>query len=167
MNKILLTALCIPFFISCNSPAKTADKISDESNVRRVFSDDEEMNNAINKAKQTFTQFDTAFKNGHFDPGSFYLKVRFDVPSGGEHIWADSIYIQNGTYYGVLDEDAVDTDEVKAGDKVKITKENLSDWMYADDGLLVGGYTIRVLRNRMSPQEMASFDSSYFLKIKD
>ena len=34
----------------------------------------------------------------------------------------------------------------------------LTDWMYFEDGKVVGGYTIRVLRTRMNAEDGAEFD---------
>ncbi len=166
MNNILAFLLVLILITSCSTASnKNEQEYSD--NVIAVEGDDILMNSAIAKAKQTFKDFDTAYKNGHFDTSQFSIKVRFNTEIGGEHIWTYSITLQNGNYYGTVDEDAEATDKVKAGDRVKITIDNLSDWMYNDNGVLRGGYTIKVLRNRMTPSERAAFDSSYYLRIID
>jgi hypothetical protein len=38
--------------------------------------------------------------------------------------------------------------------------------MYIDKGVLVGGYTIRVLRDTMSPTDRADFDKSVPFEVK-
>jgi uncharacterized protein YegJ (DUF2314 family) len=49
---------------------------------------------------------------------------------------------------------------VKIGQKVSIEPSKISDWMFVENGKLVGGYTIRVLRDTMSAGERAEFDKS-------
>ncbi|MFT3679908.1 MAG: DUF2314 domain-containing protein [Ferruginibacter sp.] len=151
------------------SPEDDANSLIDEKddNITQISSDDEAMNNAIQKAKLTFFNFDTAYKNGHFNKENFSVKIRFDVKGGGEHIWADNITFENGAYFGILDDDASAINKIKSGDRVKITSSNLSDWLYEDNGVMRGGYTIRVLRNKMTSTEKVEFDSSFYLKIED
>jgi uncharacterized protein YegJ (DUF2314 family) len=43
------------------------------------------------------------------------------------------------------------------GDRVHVTPKELSDWMYIEDGVLKGGYTIRVLHYQSSPEEQKEF----------
>jgi uncharacterized protein YegJ (DUF2314 family) len=167
MNKILITALLlISVFNACNSKQQNADTVT-QPNIAQVNSDDEDMNDAISQARLDFNIFDTAYKNHHYNKDDFSVKVRFKTDNGGEHIWADSITYKNGSYYGILDEDAVAVDNVKAGDRVKINPENISDWLFSDHGIMRGGYTIKVIRNKMSPEKRAHFDSTYYLKIVD
>jgi uncharacterized protein YegJ (DUF2314 family) len=56
---------------------------------------------------------------------------------------------------------------VKLGDEVVLDKSEVSDWMYIDDGLLVGGYTVLELRSQMSEEERKQFDASMPFKIKE
>lgn len=167
MNRVFLAILFLGTAFSACKEKKAAPADTNNSNIAEVYSEDGEMNQAIAKAKSTFNKFDTAFKNNHYDHEGFSLKVRFRTEQGGEHIWADNITFTNGAYYGIVDEDAVAAKGVKAGDTVRITTDNLSDWMYDDNGVMRGGYTIRVLRNRFSEAERASFDSSFHLRITD
>ncbi|MFT3935108.1 MAG: DUF2314 domain-containing protein [Chitinophagaceae bacterium] len=167
MKKILFYCAVFICLFSCNNTTNKNAIEAAKGNIKVVESADLEMNAAIDKARQNFNQFDTAFKNGHFDTSQFSIKVRFLTDNGGEHIWANDLVYKDGYYYGIVDEDAEATDKVKKGDKVKITLDNLSDWMYNDKGVLRGGYTIKVLRNKMTDKERASFDSSFYLKIID
>jgi uncharacterized protein YegJ (DUF2314 family) len=48
---------------------------------------------------------------------------------------------------------------VKVGDTVQISNDNISDWMYVDGIKLRGGYTIRLLRKRMTETERKQFDA--------
>ena len=49
----------------------------------------------------------------------------------------------------------------------KINKNNISDWMYLDKKILKGGFTIKLLRKRMSSGERAQFDSTRFYELEE
>jgi len=54
--------------------------------------------------------------------------------------------------------------DLKIGDEVSFPPAELTDWMYMEDGKIIGGYTIRVLRKRMSAKEGADFDANLQFK---
>ncbi len=132
-----------------------------------VTSDDNEMNNAIKKANETLVQFDEALKSNNSNYKYFALKTRFTTVSGGEHIWLSKIVMKDNNYFGVIDNLPQSTTEVKIGDTIKIENNNISDWMYIDDKKLAGGYTIRLLRQRMNKEERKQFDKECGFIITD
>jgi uncharacterized protein YegJ (DUF2314 family) len=52
----------------------------------------------------------------------------------------------------------VNIPNLKLDEPVSFSPSELSDWMYLEDGKIVGGYTIRVLRNHMPAAEAVDFD---------
>ena len=53
------------------------------------------------------------------------------------------------------------------GQRLTCTPEEASDWMIIQDNRLVGGYTIRALRKRMTPEERARDDKTLSFEIDD
>lgn len=159
-SKILIT-LIIFCFISC----KNSDKVERENqpDIYDVKSTDNEMNAAIEKANQTLTDFNAALLNPEIEVKS--LKVKFQNETDAEHIWLSNIEFKDGKYSGVLDNEPEYITEYKIGDKVNVDSKNISDWMYIDNGKLYGGYTIKVLRNRMSEDEKKQFDAESGMQI--
>ena len=97
----------------------------------------------------------------------FSLKVPFSVPAGNEHIWISDITLKDNKYFGVVGNVPESTTEVKLGDTIQIDKGKISDWMYIHNDTLRGGYTLRVLRKRMSDAERKQFDAENGLIIED
>lgn len=97
----------------------------------------------------------------------FALKTRFKTANGGEHIWVSNISLKDNKYYGVVDNLPESTTDVKIGDTIQIVNENISDWMYIDNQKLRGGFTIRLLRKRMTETERKQFDAVNGLIIED
>ncbi|MEP6806576.1 MAG: DUF2314 domain-containing protein [Flavobacterium sp.] len=159
-SKILIT-LIIFCFISC----KNSDKIERENqpDIYDVKSTDNEMNAAIEKANQTLTDFNAALLNPEIEVKS--LKVKFQNKTDAEHIWLSNVEFKDGKYSGVLDNEPEYITEYKIGDKVNVDSKNISDWMYIENGKLYGGYTIKVLRNKMSEDEKKQFDAESGMQI--
>ena len=50
--------------------------------------------------------------------------------------------------------------DLKLGQLVSVSPAEISDWVYVDNGKLVGGYTIRSHYNEMSSTKKKEFDRS-------
>jgi uncharacterized protein YegJ (DUF2314 family) len=46
-----------------------------------------------------------------------------------------------------------------------IDANEIYDWMIVDDGKLVGGYSLRVIRAKMGPEQQRKFDESAWYKM--
>ncbi len=138
-----------------------------QSNIVTTGDDDAEMNAAIEKAKSSFTDFTTAFSSKKSRFTSFSVKVPFVTTEGNEHIWISEISKQKDNYFGIVDNLPESTSEVKLGDKIKIEPAKISDWMFVEDGKLRGGYTIRLIRKRMTEEERKEFDTDLPFVIED
>ncbi|RZJ51931.1 MAG: DUF2314 domain-containing protein [Flavobacterium sp.] len=154
MKTKLIVLIGVLFLVSC----KESNKIEreDEPTIYSLGSEDEEMNAAIVKANQTLSEFNVGLSNPKAD--SHALKVQFPYSKGNEHMWVGDIEYKNGKYSGILNNDPEFVTEYKAGDKIDVDASKISDWMYLVDGKLFGGYTMKVLRDRMSAEEQKQLD---------
>ncbi|EDM34819.1 hypothetical protein PBAL39_02945 [Pedobacter sp. BAL39] len=165
MKNLFLFISCI-FLFSCN-PDQKVIKRAGEPDVLQIEGTDARMNGAIKKANETLSLFDAVLDSKDTLITGIALKVRFDTSNGGEHIWLTDVVKKNGHYNGVIGNSPTSTTAVKLGDTVLVPDEDISDWMYVEDGKLRGGYTIRVLRDQMSDQEKKTFDQENGLIIED
>ncbi|MEI8196022.1 MAG: DUF2314 domain-containing protein [Phycisphaerae bacterium] len=115
------------------------------------------MDRAIQKANDTLQDFITALQNPRPTMSSFAVKKQFPAEKGGEHIWLIDVSWDGKAFTATVDNDPVDTKAVKIGDRVQVTPDELSDWMFVENGSLHGGYTIRVLYYQASPEEQKEF----------
>lgn len=165
--KSLWTFLVAVSLIGCGNDQTTKIEREGDPAIYSVTDTDLEMNEAIRTANQTLGTFNNALKSGNPDFSSFSLKVRFDTPNGGEHIWLSEIILKDTRYFGVVNNQPESTTEVKFGDTIQVVNGNISDWMYIDDQKLRGGYTIKLLRKRMTEAARNQFDSENGLIIED
>lgn len=159
-TKILITFILLSFTGCKNSD--TAE-IENQPTIS-VESDDKEMAEAIEKANQTLTDFNAVLSNPKIEVKS--LKVKFETSNGGgEHIWLTDVQYKNGKYSGILDNEPEYITEYKIGDKIEVDNSKISDWMYIKNGKLFGGYTMKLLRSRMTETEREQFDAESGMQI--
>jgi len=161
MKTKILIALILVCLLSC----KKSDKIERESqpDIYNVEGNDKEMTEAIKKANQSLADFNTALTNPKIEVKS--LKVKFKNQQNTEHIWLSDVEFKDGKYTGILDNEPEYITDYQIGDTINVNSKDISDWMYIENGKLFGGYTIKVLRNRMSESERKQFDAESGMQI--
>ncbi|MFH6997300.1 YegJ family protein [Flavobacterium sp. FlaQc-57] len=159
------TKILIASIIFCLISCKKSDKVERENqpDIYNVEGNDKEMTEAIKKANQSLADFNTALTNPKIEVKS--LKVKFKNQQNTEHIWLSNVEFKEGKYTGVLDNEPEYITDYKIGDTINVDNKNISDWMYIENGKLFGGYTIKVLRNRMSESERKQFDAESGMQI--
>jgi uncharacterized protein YegJ (DUF2314 family) len=103
----------------------------------------------------------------HPDRTLVAVKVRF-VPADGlsQDMWVDEISYEAGSFHGTMGDD-IPSLRLTVGDKITIAPEDIVDWMIVEDGKLIGGYTIRLAFQRMSPAEKERFLETVNYTIED
>lgn len=169
--RLLLT---LPLFVACNNndhkiSSSNGDLGFDTSaQVYTVTSENHSINAAIEKAKKTIGDFEHAFNSKDSSFTDFAVKKRYETPDkNGEHMWIAVTEIINGNYRGMVNNDAEQTNEVKYGDTVIVRKNEITDWMYLDNNVLKGGYTIRELLNQMDKKEQEKMKKEMGFIIED
>ena len=137
-----------------------------EPAIYEVASDDPELNEAVNKSRSTFNDFIKAFQNKESSQSGFSVKMPFATEYGFEHIWLTNLELKQGDLFGIVDNLPQSVTTVRLGDVVKIDASKITDWFYIENGKLVGGLTIRVLRDRMSAAEKKRFDRTFGIKLE-
>src|SRR5262249_55478220 len=133
-------------------------KKSAEPKVTYVPDDDPRMNAAIEKARGSVQTFITALRSPKRTQSSFSVKMAFSDGKHQEHIWLSSVRYDGTKFHGTVDNKPEKITTIKLGDRVSVERSKISDWMYVENRTLVGGHTIRVLRDVMSPKEREEFD---------
>lgn len=151
---------------SCKENNTSKAERGGEPDVYNVANDNAKMNKAIEQANNTIQEFKTALDSDNPNYDFFALKQKFDTSDGAEHIWVQDIYRENAEYIGIVGNEPVKTTEVQLGDTITVDTNKISDWMYYDEGKIVGGYTIRILRDGMTDEERKQFDIENGLLFK-
>jgi uncharacterized protein YegJ (DUF2314 family) len=165
-NPILMKNLLVILLIVWSQAAVSqSDSIKSDEPVYQVDSDDLEMNEAVKNSRLGFNDFLNAFKNRKSSQRSFSVKMPFATEYGFEHIWLTNMELRDGKLFAVVDNLPQSVTTVRLGDIVEINETKISDWFYIENEKLVGGLTIRVLRDRMSSSEKKRFDRTFGARI--
>jgi uncharacterized protein YegJ (DUF2314 family) len=164
-------------FVGCNgkdsdhsgSSGKIVMDTSDsKDHLYQIDADDIEMNSAIDSAQKTLYVFDIALRKADKNSREFSIKKRYKAANGGgEHIWITDILLFKEGYKGVVNNIPVQTNEIKLGDTVFVDKKDITDWLYVQNNVLRGGFTIRVELKHMTPKEREETLQEMDYKIED
>jgi len=149
MRRFAIPVLVLAVFMGCK-----------KGSVKNVSADDSQMNAAIANARGSVNSFIAALQAPNPNRMDFGIKMAFTQGQHTEHMWLDDVTYDGKRFHGILKNQPEKVRNVRYGQRVFVAPSQISDWMYVENGKLVGGYTIRVLRDAMSPRERAEFDKS-------
>jgi uncharacterized protein YegJ (DUF2314 family) len=156
--KFILT-LCLLMFACTASPTATSMPIT--------VGTDAELDAAIQQARDFLQTFIQTIETPQADRTLVAVKVRFSPPGESpQDIWVDEVTYAAGVFRGSMGDD-IPALRLEFGEKITVDKKDILDWMIVEDGKLIGGYTIRLAMQRMSPEERERFLQSLDYVIED
>lgn len=152
-----------------------------ESNLYRNEGEDAEMEAASVKARDTFGFFwrELAWEKRRIIPGLGIaaLKVAFSDPPEmrssdpnaleTEHMWLGDVDFDGKEVTGTLMNEPHSLQSVSEGDTVTFGQDRINDWMYAVHDRVYGGFTVNLIRSRMSKGERKQHDGAWGLEFGD
>lgn len=119
--------------------------------------DQQEMDAAIARAQREVDAFieELSKRNG----SDFAVKAPIEDQGKTEHFWLTDVVYRDGEFEGLIGNDPGVVGNVKFGQKWKLKKSQISDWMFMRDGKMHGNYTMRPLLKTMPKDEAAQFEA--------
>ena len=125
------------------------------------------MEAAFQQARDTLDSFVQAIGTPHPNRTLVAVKVRFVLPDGStQDLWVDQITFRENVFHGIMGDD-IPTLKLSIDDKITIARKDIVDWMIVEDGKLIGGYTIRLAFQHMSPAQKERFLETVHYSIED
>jgi uncharacterized protein YegJ (DUF2314 family) len=126
---------------------------------------DARMGFAIEDARRTLRTFFDAFVSPKPNQKSFLLKVLFENGQSREHIWVADI---NASVFPLEGTVAIEPKipGLKFMQRANFHRSQITDWMFVEDGYLVGGFTTQVIRAELSPEQRAKHDAGAPYKFR-
>lgn len=144
--------LCLFFAASCAPASPTLEAVS-------TFADpDPEFEDAVRQAQNTLH----IFRQAVISPRSAYslasLKIRFTQDGESEDMWTEPISILDDVYTVRMVEGVPLKQGIHPDRLVDVRLEDIVDWMLLEeDGTVIGGYTLRLEYERMTPEEQKRY----------
>jgi len=159
LPNLMYLTLCILTFACAPTPIVTGSPTA--------LGIDSKLEAAIQQTRDTLDEFIAKITTPRADRTFVALKVRFYPPDeASQDIWVDSVTYKNGVFRGDMGDD-IPALKLEMGEKITIDEEDIVDWMIVEDGKLIGGYTIRLAVQRMSPEERERFLETLDYSIED
>lgn len=137
-----------------------------EPDLVYIPNEDERMNWAIEKAGLTLWYFEESLKSPVAGQEYFSIKVMIEDAGRVEHIWLTAPdFDEEGNLFGEVGNEPVQIKTVKLGQKIGVMRSMISDWMIVEKGRLIGGYTIRAIREGIPESDRPAFDESIGLHV--
>lgn len=128
----------------------------DENEIVLVGTTDPVMVAAIREARATLDNFLALAASPPAGTEGFKLKVVVRDGSSTEHFWVVPFRSTAEGFEGTLANDPRIVRNVKAGQLIRFTKEEVSDWGYVKAGRQVGSFTVCALFKKM-PADQADY----------
>jgi len=163
MNKFITAAFVA--FLSIASLSHNTPALALDDKVVMVPSDDKAMAKAITRARETLDMYWAAADNPKGRKG-FAVKVKISDKNGSEHFWLKAVKRTKSGFEGIIANTPAMVKKVKEGQLYAFKKPEISDWMYFENRKIIGGFTIRVLADRMPKDQAAQFKQVLAYKPK-
>lgn len=147
---------------------KNVEERKGEPDMVYVPNEDERMKWAIEKANLTLWYFEESLANPKAYQTYFSVKVHIIDGVHSEHIWLTNPHFDDeGNLFGTIGNDPIHVKTVKMNQQIGINRDLISDWMSIENGKLIGGYTIRAIRDGIPEQDRPAFDDSIGMYIDE
>jgi uncharacterized protein YegJ (DUF2314 family) len=144
--------LCAFLFLSCDRAVK--DVSHAPSTAIEIEQSDEEIARIAENAGRTLPIFFRNLARPETGAGNFCVKYPLTADDNSiEQVWLGGIHFKDGVYYGSLANTAMRLDSMKKGGTITFDPDAITDWMYIQDGKIIGGRSIKYLLEKIPEEE--------------
>ena len=148
----------VPFLILSLVSLLCSCKRDPETLVKGGY-DEQEMEAAIARARAEVDVFIAALEKGK--DSDYAVKAPIGDRGEVEHFWLTDVAYREGAFEGLIGNEPGLVANVKLGQKWKLRKSEISDWMFVRDEKIHGNYTMRPLLKTMKPEEAEIWRSRF------
>jgi uncharacterized protein YegJ (DUF2314 family) len=137
-----------------------AQSFSDKAKRDQVISAtprDAHMEAAFRKARETLSLFLDLVRDEPDFITSYAVKIPLRDGNVTEYVWIGPFVERNGSFVGTLNNTPRSVRKYVAGQKINFQKSDIVDWLYREDGKLIGNYTVCALLKNTPPDQAAEF----------
>ncbi|WP_165793777.1 YegJ family protein [Hyphococcus luteus] len=149
----LMTILFLTLLLAGCGQAQVKDRTVE------VATNDAAVNAAMKEARASLPQFFAKAADPQPGTEAYALKVKVEDKNGVEHFWVTPFSKTDDGFTGVINNEAAVVEKVSLGEPYAFTADEISDWMYVQNGKIHGGYTIRAMLPSMPKEEAAQYQA--------
>jgi uncharacterized protein YegJ (DUF2314 family) len=156
---------CVVLLFSCEKEAQIPTAILRDPTLT-LSQSDETLREISLRAQGELPVFIRKMQNPGLGEGDFMIKHPFPADEGSgfryEELWLGEIRFDDGRYSGVLANQPYHISAYRAGDRVFFAIDDISDWMYTQDGQIIGGGSIRYLNEGIPELDRDAATSAWY-----
>ncbi len=128
--------------------------------VTYVNENDTRMREASRLAQQSLDTFVQTLEQPRPNQSDHAIKAVFQDDGASEAIWLTSLRHDGKTFHGTVSNEPVHLKSLHLGSQIDVENAKVNDWMLIDAGRLVGGYSIRAVRDNLQGEDRKRFDQT-------
>ena len=152
------------WFFSGNDSGGTLVERARRDEISKVAKDDPDMAAAFRKARDTLPEFLALAQAPR--PTIDHLAVKVGIPTdndGKEYFWISPFEPRGGKYSGRINNTPRAAKTVKFGQVIEFSQDEIVDWLYAENGKMIGNFTACALLKREPPDQVEAMKKQYGL----
>lgn len=170
MRRFLIPLILVFTLVAaCDGDRPEGVKVATRANepdIVHIADDDPRMIAATEKARATALEFAKTLAAPKPNQEGFAVKLRVTDGKATEYMWLSDLSFDGVSFRGRLGNTPNAVTGVQLGDEMTVKAGELSDWMYIEDQRLVGGHTLRVIRDSVSPKARARLESQVLFRFE-
>jgi uncharacterized protein YegJ (DUF2314 family) len=156
MRRLVVTAMLL-LTLACSGKAADLNEIRVDDDGRVTFSGlDPEIMDAIDEARFKLAEFIRTVRNPKPNQRDFAVLVPYEGEFWTELLWVDSLTYDGLTFFGRIASQPDELPNLRLGSSVKVEPDIVIDWLYVEDGKVVGNFTGAVLTRRILEDDRVS-----------
>jgi uncharacterized protein YegJ (DUF2314 family) len=145
----LLPATCYLLFVILLFSCDKNTRDFSPSAVIEVEQSDKELERIADNAQRALPTFFRNLTRPEAGADNFYVKYPLTDDDGNiEQVWLGNVHLNGGIYFGRL-ANTTKRLESRKGGSIIIDTDKITDWMYIQDGKIIGGRSIKYLLEKI------------------
>jgi uncharacterized protein YegJ (DUF2314 family) len=165
----LVCCFATAFLTLSLAPALGADTAVDHAKrdeIMAVPKGDPDMEAAFHKARETLTDFLALARAPRPSIDNMAVKVAIRDRNETEYFWVGPFKEKDGAFVGTINNTPRSVHNVKLGQVISFQSSDIVDWLYRENGRMVGNYTACVLLKQVPASERQAFAREYGLNCE-
>jgi uncharacterized protein YegJ (DUF2314 family) len=131
-----------------------------------VPSDAEPIRAAARQARESLDGFIERLSASAPGQSDFSIKVAVRDGEATHYLWLQDVSYEAPHFRGSLGPDAAGINGHAPGERVEVDRSEVEDWMYVQGGKLVGGFSLRAIRDRLAGKAREQFERSMWFAFE-
>lgn len=164
MQRIIALFAAIGFAaLATQATGQTILEKAKRDQTARVATNDPDMAAAFRKARASLKEFLALVRSPRPSITNYAVKIGIPYRGGTEYFWISRFVQKDGVIIGRIDNTPRSVTSIREGERISFEEGDVVDWLYRENGKMIGNFTACALIKKEPPQQAAAFKKEYGL----